>query len=65
MVLRWEAGASAIYAAVDPLSGDSTLRVPGQGRSPADASALSDLRLADDRTDLVLLDKLLVRELLR
>jgi glycosyltransferase involved in cell wall biosynthesis len=65
MVLRWEAGAGAIYAAIDPRSGDSELRAPGQGLSPADSSALSGLRLADDRTDLVLLDKLLVRELLR
>ncbi|MFO1218563.1 MAG: glycosyltransferase [Burkholderiaceae bacterium] len=62
MVLRWEAGAAAIYAATDPRSGDSELRLPGQAGS--DASALAGLRLADDRTDLVLLDKQLVRELL-
>ncbi len=61
---RWEAGAPVIFAARDA-SGDSELRVPGQGRSLNDPSALSGLRLADDKTDLVLLDKLLVRELLR
>lgn len=65
MVLRWEAGASAIYAATDPRSGDSRLVVPGQSQASGDASALAGLRLADDPNDLVLLDKLLVRELLR
>jgi glycosyltransferase involved in cell wall biosynthesis len=65
MVQRWEAGAPAIYAAVDASNGDSELRVPGQGRAAQDASGFVGLRLADDRGDLVLLDKTLVRELLR
>ena len=64
MVQRWEAGAPVIFAARDA-SGDSELRVPGQGRSLNDPSALSGLRLADDKTDLVLLDKVLAHELLR
>jgi polyisoprenyl-phosphate glycosyltransferase len=65
MVQRWEAGATVIYAARDPYSGDSVLRVPGHARSLQDPSPLAGVRLADDSTDLVLLDKLMVRELLR
>lgn len=65
MVQRWEAGATVIYAARDPYSGDSVLRAPGSSRSLQDPSALAGVRLADDSTDLVLLDKLMVRELLR
>lgn len=65
MVQRWEAGAPAIYAALDAASGDSELRVPGQGHAAQGASAVGGLRLADDRGDLVLLDKALVRDLLR
>lgn len=61
MVQRWEAGATVIYAARDTRSGDSELRVPGQ----AGPSALGGMRLADDGADLVLLDKVMVRELLR
>jgi glycosyltransferase involved in cell wall biosynthesis len=64
MVQRWEAGAPVVYAAVDAYSGDSVLRVPGQGRTLQEPSALAGLRLAEDQNDLVLLDKLLVRELL-
>ena len=65
MVQRWEAGAPAIYAAIDAASGDSELRVPGQGGAARGVSAFGGLRMAEDRGDLVLLDKTLVRELLR
>jgi hypothetical protein len=54
-----------LYAARDAYSGDSELRTASPARSLPDASALAGLRLADDHTDLVLLDKVMVRELLR
>lgn len=65
MVQRWESGATVIFAARDAYSGDSVLRMPAPGRSPQDPSPLAGVRLADDGADLVLLDKLMVRELLR
>lgn len=65
MVQRWEAGDRVVVAARDAHSGDSVLRVPGQGQARQDNSAMAGLRLADDRGDLVLLDKLVVRDLLR
>jgi polyisoprenyl-phosphate glycosyltransferase len=65
MVQRWEAGASVVVAAHDAHSGNSVLRVPGQGESVQDNSAMAGLRLADDRSDLFLLDKQIVRDLLR
>jgi len=65
MVQRWEAGDSVVVAAHDADSGDSVLRVPGQGEAAQDNSAMAGLRLTDDRSDLVLLDKRIVRDLLR
>lgn len=63
MVQRWEGGDPVVVAAHDTRSGDSVLHVPGQARPGS--SAVAGLRLADDASDLVLLDRRVVLDLLR
>jgi polyisoprenyl-phosphate glycosyltransferase len=65
MVQRWESGADTLYAARDAASGAIVLRVPGEGPEPREHSALAGLHQADDRRDLLLLDRRVVRALLR
>lgn len=63
MVQRWEAGEPVVVAVHDARSGNSVLRVLGQ--TQRDGSAPAGLRLADDASDLVLLDRRVVLDLLR
>jgi hypothetical protein len=63
MVQRWETGEPVVVATHDAHSGNSVLRVPGQPRQ--DDSVMAGLRLADDASDLVLLDRRVVLDLLR
>lgn len=63
MVQCWEAGERVVVAARDADTGHSVLRVPGQTQQ--DESATAGLRLAGDASDLVLLDRRVLLDLLR
>lgn len=60
MVQSWEAGETVVVAAHDALSGDSVLRLPSQG-----GPAMPALGTANSGSDLFLLDRQVVRNLLR
>lgn len=63
MVQHWEAGETVVVAAHDTRSGDSVLHLPSPSRHGQ--SPMAGLRLADGASDLVLLDRRVVLDLLR
>lgn len=64
MIVRWELGYPVIYAMRDAVSGESVLRWSGHhGASCADGDV--ELRLFEQPGDLVLMDRDVVRDLLR
>jgi glycosyltransferase involved in cell wall biosynthesis len=62
VILRWESGRQVIYATADPHTGDTVVRSP---RALPGADRTSELGMNGDTAELVLLDREVVRGLMR
>lgn len=62
MVLRWESGKQVVYAAADPHTGDCVVRSP---RALPGADRNAGLNMNGDAAELVLLDRKIVKDLMR
>ncbi len=62
MMLRWESGGQVVYAAADPHTGDCVVRSP---RTQPGAYRSAGLNMNGDTAELVLLDREIVKDLMR